>query len=314
MPIQSAAHYEIELRLMFSFNPFRYCYAPRKRQSSIFSLLKSLGYILFISLMLTASSVYASFNKSLWPIWEVNNPLSRASIDHSDWQEFLNHRVKTNEENINLVDYAHLTDEDYALLQRYIEKMSKIDIDKYNRNEQLAFWINLYNALTVQIIADYYPVGSVEEISISPGLFSIGPWGKKVVTINGVALSLDEIQNRIIRPIWNDQRTLYAINNGSIGAANLSKQAYRGPTIDAALNEAAFGYVNSLRGAQVIEGALIVSKIYDWFNEDFGGTKHDVISHLKQFAKEPLCNQLKHINNIDNFVYNWHLNSTVSDE
>ncbi|ARG98392.1 DUF547 domain-containing protein [Legionella micdadei] len=299
---------------MFSIKRFKYRYIPKKPEHSIFTLLKYVGYILFISLTLVMSNAHASFNKNLWPEWEVNNPLSRASIDHSDWQEFLNRRVLTNQENINLVDYSHLTDEDYTLLQRYIEKMSKIDINNYNRNEQLAFWINLYNALTVQIIADYYPVGSVEEINISPGLFSIGPWGKKVVTINGVSLSLDEIQNRIIRPIWNDQRTLYAINNGSIGAANLSKQAYRGSTIDAALNEAAFNYVNSLRGAQVIEGALVVSKIYDWFNEDFGGTKKDVITHLKQFAKEPLSSQLKHINDIDNYVYNWHLNSTVSSE
>ncbi|KTD39206.1 putative Ser/Thr protein kinase [Legionella nautarum] len=270
--------------------------------------------ILFISLLLIASTAHASFNKSLWPIWEVNNPLSSAVIDHSDWQAFLDKRVQSNEENINLVDYNHLTDADYALLQQYIEKMSKIDIAQYNRNEQLAFWINLYNALTVQVIADYYPVGSIEEINISPGLFSIGPWGKKIVTINDIPLSLDEIQNRIIRPIWNDQRTLYAINNGSIGAANLSKQAYSGSTIKEALNEAAFGYINSLRGVQVIEGALIVSKIYDWYNEDFGGTKQDVITHLKQFAKEPLQSQLKHVNNIDNYVYNWHLNSTVSDK
>lgn len=267
--------------------------------------------ILFISLVLITSTTHASFHKSLWPIWEINNPLSSVKIDHSGWQAFLDKRVQTNEENINLVDYNHLTDADYALLQQYIEKMSKIDIAQYNRNEQLAFWINLYNALTVQVISDYYPIGSIEEINISPGLFNIGPWGKKLVTINNIPLSLDEIQNRIIRPIWNDQRALYAINNGSIGAANLSKQAYSGSTINEALNEAAFGYINSLRGVQVIEGALIVSKIYDWYNEDFGGSKQDVITHLKQFAKEPLQSQLKHVNNIDNYIYNWHLNSTV---
>src|SRR5690606_6039956 len=116
------------------------------------------------------------------------------------------------------------------------------------------------------------------------------------------------------RPVWNDQRALYAINNGSIGAANLSKKAYQGATLDKALDEAAFGYINSLRRAQVIEGSLIVSKIYDWFSEDFGGTKQDVIIHLKQFAKEPLRSQLKHVNNIDSYVYNWHLNSKVVDE
>ncbi len=213
-----------------------------------------------------------------------------------------------------MVDYAHFNAEDRSLLKRYVEKMTKIDIDNYNRNEQLAFWINLYNALTVQIIADYYPVSSIEEINISPGLFSIGPWGKKLVIIDDSPLSLEEIQNRIIRPVWNDQRALYAINNGSIGAANLSKKAFKGETIDSALDEATFDYINSLRGVQVIEGALIVSKIYDWFNEDFGGSEQDVINHIQQFAKEPLQSQLKHVNKINSYVYNWHLNRTVSTE
>lgn len=276
------------------------------------NLLRGCG--VFIGLFLITELANASFHKSLWPKWEVNNPLSQITISHDDWQKFLDRRVITNEEGINLVDYAHLTKEDYNLLKGYIDKMSKIDIDNYNRNEQLAFWINLYNALTVQIIADYYPVGSIEEINISPGLFSIGPWGKKLITVDESNLSLDEIQNRIIRPVWNDQRTLYAINNGSIGAANLSKKVYRGINLDAALDEAAFDYINSLRGVQVIEGSLIVSKIYDWFSEDFGGTKQDVIIHLKQFAKEPLSSQLKHVNDIDSYVYNWHLNATVSED
>ncbi|RMX00827.1 DUF547 domain-containing protein [Legionella jordanis] len=269
------------------------------------------GSYLFISLILVTSITHASFNKSLWPIWETNNPLSTAAINHDDWQEFLNRRVVTNEEGINLVDYAHMTDADYNLLKNYIDKMSHIDIDAYNRDEQLAFWLNLYNALTVQIVADYYPVGSIEDINISPGLFSVGPWGAKLVTINGTPLSLDEINNRIIRPVWNDPRTHYAINNGSIGAANLGKQAYHGSTIEAQLNEAASEYINSLRGAQVIEGELIVSKIYEWYSDDFGGSKADIITHLKQFAKEPLRSQLKHINTIDGYVYNWHLNNLV---
>lgn len=272
------------------------------------------GCIFIAGLILLASVADATPHKNLWPKWEANNPRSQKTIAHDDWQEFLDKRVVTNEESINLVDYAHLTPEDLALLKRYVDKMSKINIDSYNRDEQLAFWINLYNALTVQVIANYYPVNSVEEINISPGLFSIGPWGKKLVIIDESPLSLEEIQNRIIRPVWNDQRTLYALNNGAIGSANLSKKAYQGSTIDASLDEVAFDYINSLRGVQVIEGALIVSKIYDWFNEDFGGTEQDIITHIQQFAKEPLKSQLKHVNKIDSYVYNWHLNKIVPKE
>ncbi|WP_419420092.1 DUF547 domain-containing protein [Legionella sp. D16C41] len=266
---------------------------------------------LALVLLFVANIAFAT-TKNLWSMWQVFDPLSTTTISHQDWQNFLDKRVITNGEGINLVDYSHLNEADLNLLKNYINQLSQIDISNYNRNEQLAYWINLYNAVTVQTVASYYPVSSIEEINISPGLFSVGPWGAKLVTINKVALSLDDIQNRILRPIWNDPRILYAINNGSIGAANLSKQAYQGNLIDKQLNSAAFEYINSLRGVQVIEGALIVSKLYEWFSEDFGGSKQDILKHLKQFAKEPLCNQLKHINSIDGYVYNWHLNSTIT--
>lgn len=271
-------------------------------------------YFIILLLAFLSNVGYASFNKNLWPRWQINNPLSQENISHDDWQTFLDTKIVTNDEGINLVDYAHLNQESYNLLKQYVSKMAKVNINAYNRAEQLAFWLNLYNALTVLTVADHYPVGSIEEINISPGLFSVGPWGKKMITINNTLISLDEIQNRIIRPIWNDPRTLYALNNGSIGAANLSKQAFHGFNLEAALNAAAFEYINSLRGVQVIEGALVVSKIYDWFDEDFGGTKQGVITHLKQFAKEPLLSQLKHVNDIDSHVYNWHLNTTVAEK
>lgn len=265
----------------------------------------SLSILLFIGTALA----HASFHKSLWPTWEVNNPLSKETISHQLWQEFLNKHVSTNDEKINLVDYGNLNQHDLDSLKEYIKYLSQIDISHYNRQEQLAYWLNLYNALTVQTVANYYPVANIQEINISPGLFSVGPWGANLITINAIPLSLDDINNRIIRPIWNDPRTHYALNNATIGAPNLNKQAYLGSLIEEQLNDSASAYINSFRGAQVIEGKLIISKIYDWYEEDFGGTKKDVIKHLLQFAKEPLRSQLKHTNTIDSYIYNWHINS-----
>ncbi|MDI1352993.1 MAG: DUF547 domain-containing protein [bacterium] len=277
----------------------------RKYQSKYH--LKQVGVALL--LLLSANLTHASLHKSLWPKWEVNNPLSKKVISHQKWQDFLTHHVITNEENINLLDYAHLSPQDLQDLKTYITEMSQLNIAHYNRREQLAYWLNFYNALTVQTIANYYPVANIQEISISPGLFSVGPWGANLVTIKGTPLSLDDINNRIIRPIWNDPRTHYALNNATIGAPNLNNIAYEGNKIEVQLNHAAFTYINSLRGVQVIEGKLIISKLYDWYEEDFGGTKQDVIIHLAQFAREPLFSQLKHVNSIDSYIYNWHINS-----
>lgn len=268
---------------------------------------------LILSMLLITGLAQATFYKNLWPQWEVNNPLSKEIISHHLWQQFLNRRVVTNDENINLVDYAHMTQIDLNLLTDYLNSMTQININNYNRVEQLAYWINVYNALTVQTIANYYPVSSIQEVNISHGLFSVGPWGANLIKIKDTYLTLDDINNRIIRAIWNDPRTHYTLNNASIGAPNLNRKAYQGAILEEQLNNAASNYVNSYRGVSVIEGRLIISKLYDWYEQDFGGTKHDVIIHLLQFAKEPLQSQLKHINNIDSYIYNWHINSPAAE-
>ncbi len=283
-----------------------------------FNIIKRLSFTRLLSLVfflfLFSNLVHASYHKSLWPKWEVNSPLSQEVISHQEWHEFLNNNVITNDEGINLVDYANINPKDLSSLKNYINRMSVINIDNYNRNEQLAYWINIYNALTVQTVASYYPVANIQEVNISPGLFSLGPWGANLITVKNTSLSLDDINNRIIRPIWNDPRTHYTLNNATIGAPNLSKHAFKGPILEQQLNEAASSYVNSLRGAQVIEGKLITSKIYDWFEEDFGGSKQNVIKHLQQYATEPLKSQLKHINTIDSYMYNWHINSPATNK
>ena len=169
----------------------------------MFNQRSSLGIwkILFFLLFLSTNLVHASLHKSLWSRWAVNNPLSTEVISHQLWQDFLDlHDVITNEEKINLVDYYYLTQKDLELIKSYIDSMSKIDIDNYNRQEQLAYWINLYNALTVQTVAMYYPLTTVQEINISPGLFSVGPWGANLFKVKNISLTLDEINNRIIRP------------------------------------------------------------------------------------------------------------------
>jgi hypothetical protein len=270
--------------------------------------------LFFLMAPLFTINAYAAIIKSVWPRWEVNNPLSKKTIRHDEWQSFLNAHVITNEEGINLVDYANLNAADKQLLNHYIDTLSHTSISNYNRQEQLAFWINLYNAVTVRTVANYYPIVSIEEINISPGLFSTGPWGAKLIAVNNIHLSLDDIEDRIIRSIWNDARTHYALNNASIGSANLSRQAYKGSILEDQLNNAAFTYINSLRGVQVIEGKLVVSKTYEWYSDDFGSSKENIIQHLKQFAKEPLKSQLKHVNSIDNYVYNWHLNGTITQD
>src|SRR6056297_445222 len=125
-------------------------------------------FILLLALS-PATGCLAMTTKHIWPKWEVNNPLSKETISHKPWQQFLNQNVFTNHEGINLVNYPQMKAADKRRLKEYINEMAAIDIGRYNRREQLAYWINLYNALTVHIIAKYYPVKTVRDIKISPG-------------------------------------------------------------------------------------------------------------------------------------------------
>lgn len=265
-----------------------------------------------LCLLLNSTPVLALSHKAFWPKWAVHNAVSQETISHQEWQGFLTQYVITNKEDINLIDYPHITQEDTKTLNKYITRMSQVDIKNYNRDEQLAYWLNFYNAIVVQTIVKHYPIDTVQEVNISPGLFNTGPWGSTLVTVLGEPLSLDDIHNRIIRAVWNDPRTHYALNDGSIGAANLSKKAFQGSTINAQLNEAAHAYINSLRYVQVIDGKLVVSKIYEWYLDDFGGSEADLIHHLSQYASNDLLQSLQKISKIDDYVYNWHLNGSVT--
>jgi hypothetical protein len=276
----------------------------------------------FLLLLLSLTSIFSSFSlakaieqdKNLWIEWEVHDPTSDKQLSHAEWQAFIDKYVSQPVDGLSLIKYARVTPQDHTKLNQYIRQLSKTNIGSFNRNEQLAFWINLYNALIVKIILEHYPVDSIQQINISPGLFSAGPWDANLVKIKDFNISLSDIRNRIIRPIWNDPRTLYTLCNGAIGSPNIPATAMTGQTINQQLNTAAKNYINSLRGVQITQNKLIVSQLFEWYEEDFGGNKQDVINHIKLYAAPKLHQQLGTFKTINSYFYNWHINSKIIDD
>jgi hypothetical protein len=158
------------------------------------------------------------------------------------------------------------------------------------------------------VVLDHYPVESIRDIDISPGFFANGPWGKKLVHIEGETISLDDIEHRILRPIWKDPRIHYGVNCASIGCPNLQPQAYTAESTDALLDKGARDYINHSRGVLIASNKLIVSSIYDWFMEDFGGNDKGVIAHLQRYAEPSLREQLQRFSRISDHEYDWSLN------
>ena len=242
----------------------------------------------------------------LWERWSVYTADSTTTIDHSAWQSFLTSNVRDSEDGVNRIAYGEVSAADRALLDSYIQTLSAQRIDNFRRDEQLAYWINFYNALTVKVVLDNYPVTSI--LKISSGLFSIGPWSKKRVDVEGEALSLDDIEHRILRPIWQDPRIHYAVNCASIGCPNLRKEAFTPANLDTALTVAAREFINSERGMRIDNGRLYVSSIFAWFADDFGSSDEAVIAHLRQYSNADRASQLAEFSRISDDFYDWDLN------
>lgn len=247
----------------------------------------------------------------LWPRWQAHDPASNATIDHAGWTALLGRHVSQGPDGINRVAYARWRDADRESLAQYLDRLAGIAISTHNRNEQFAYWVNLYNALTIQVVLDHYPIDSIRDIDISPGLFASGPWGAELITVEGQALTLDDIEHRILRPIWRDPRIHYAVNCASLGCPDLRRAAFTGAGLDAMLDAAARTYINHPRGAQARDGRLIASSIYDWFQEDFGGAESGVIAHLRRHADPALSASLAGITSIADHRYDWALNDAA---
>ena len=274
-------------------------------------MIKALFLIVTLSFLMGFGSVERLFapKADLWPRWELNDPDSSKSIDHSSWNDLLSRNVRKRNDGVNLFNYAGISDADRSNLAGFIANLSGISISQYNRAEQLAYWINLYNALTVQVMLDHYPVDSIRDIKISPGLFVIGPWNASIVSIEDENLSLNDIEHRILRPIWRDPRLHYVLNCASIGCPNLLNRAYPSSGMDKLLDQAATTYVNDPRGVSIVNGKVSVSKIYDWFISDFGGSEKTVLRHIQQFAKPQLAARLREIGKLSGEHYDWSINA-----
>lgn len=236
---------------------------------------------------------------------------SPATVDHSAWSQLLNQYVKTGADGINRVDYAAFKAGGHSRLKQYIRGLEATDPTDLDRPEQFALLVNLYNAKTVDIVLDHYPVASIKDISLGGSLFASltgGPWKAKVLRIKGVELSLDDIEHGILRPAFKDPRVHYAVNCASVGCPNLQPEALTGARLSQQLDAAARAYVNHPRGAAVANGHLVISSIYNWFKADFGTSDDNVMRHLKAYADAPLLGQLKSVTAITGYDYDWHLN------
>ena len=268
-----------------------------------------------VGAMLVSDIVYAEADPVLIPAWDASDESNTVQIDHGAWQEILDGYLSIDDSGINRVDYASLkaSEADNAELSDYLAYLQGLDPRHYSRLEQKAYWINFYNALTVRVVVDAYPVDSIREISESllavGGLIPIGPWGDVRASVAGLDLTLDDIEHGILRPIYRDNRIHYAVNCASIGCPNLLPAAYTAENMESQLEAGAREYVNHPRGVDFVdEDFIVISSIYDWWMADYGGSEDGVMEHLVRYADGELAERLRDFAGVVEYDYDWNLN------
>lgn len=264
--------------------------------------LKKLLIIVLFSLV-SCSVAYTAPNASVLKFWIPHLETSHFKVDNSKWQKILDRYLVTGHASkVNLFDYARITPEDKEILSAYLIYMQGLDPRTFKRVEQKAYWINLYNALTIKLIIDNYPTASITKLGNN------GPWDDEIASIQDQKLTLNDIEHGILRPIWKDNRIHYSVNCASISCPDLSEYAYSAANIESIMEDSANKYINHPRAVKFDSKTLVLSNIYQWYMEDFGDNETALVAHLMAYANPELKQKLAAFRGSIEYDYDWTLN------
>ncbi len=193
---------------------------------------------------------------------------AQPAFDHRDFDSLLNIHVRA-----GLVHYDAFANA--PAFRRYLDRLDAFDPSALSRTEQLAFWINAYNAYTIALIVAHDERVSIRNINRTLGLSLKGPWRERVVRVGGKRYSLDDVEHRIIRPIFREPRVHFALVCAALGCPPLRSEAYRGDLLDAQLDDQARHFLLMTPMSNRVDASarrVVLSPIFDWFKEDFGGS------------------------------------------
>jgi hypothetical protein len=239
-------------------------------------------------------------------VWSEHAAGSGIAVDHAAWDGFLDLYAREGEDGVTRLAYGAVTPFDRAALDAYVGSLEAVDPRDLPRDAALAYWINLYNAATVRLVLEHYPLESIREIG--SGILEPGPWSREVVTVLGRPLTLDEIEHGIIRPVFEEPRIHYAVNCAALGCPELAREAWRAEGLEARLAEAERDFVNHPRAVRVEEGDLVLSKIWLWFREDFAASEAGLLEGLSGVAEGRAADALAGRDGADRYAYDWALN------
>ena len=196
--------------------------------------------------------------------------------------------------NDGVVNYKGLAaDQSFALCISTFEQM--LPDDSWRREEEMCFWINVYNAFTVKLIIDNYPLKSITDLD--------KPWDKKFIKLKGKTFSLNQIENEILRPKFKDPRIHFAINCASYSCPRLLNRAFMPMSLNSMLDQMAKDFLNDPKRNKITADKAEISQIFDWYKEDFI-LNGSLVNFINRFSTVKISKETP----ISFLEYNWNLN------
>ncbi|GAA4312593.1 DUF547 domain-containing protein [Pontixanthobacter gangjinensis] len=261
-----------------------------------------LSFVVFISgaWMFASCNLISSagFNSKGLPTPDVTAELRNSGegvqnkVDHGIWNGLLQRHVDKD----GMVNYSGFK-KDREKLDEYLKLLSsKKPDDSWKTSELLAYYINLYNAYTVDLILRNYPVKSIKDID--------GAWTREFVKVGDTEISLGGIENSLLRKM-NEPRIHFAINCASISCPKLLNEAYTAGKIESQLDKVTREFINSDKNV-ISKNAVKLSKIFDWYKGDFTENGRSLIDYINQYSETRIDPDAK----VSFREYNWELNDS----
>ena len=219
------------------------------------------------------------------------------AVAHKLWSELLEQHV----DDQGVVDYQGFL-RDSAKLNTYLRLLADAPPANNTRAEQLAYWINAYNAFTIKLVIDHYPISSIKEIKRGiPFVNSV--WDIKWIRIGGRLYDLNDIEHGILRKKFDEPRIHFAINCASVSCPTLLAKAFEANRLEEQLDFVARRFVNDTSRNQLQAGDVHLSKIFKWYKGDF--TKNmSLAAYINQYSSV----KISEVEKIRYKKYNWTLN------
>jgi len=227
------------------------------------------------------------------------------TFDHSMFGQILKQYV----DHQGKVDYNLISKD--SRFKEYIESLKLVKVEELSKNGQLALWLNAYNAVTIDKVIKWKPKKSVRETLI-PGIWtSTKFFTTRDHVVAGRRLSQDDIENVILRKELNEPRIHFAIVCASSSCPPLARFAFSRENVQAKLEEKTRKYINSSRGTRIdyAENTLYLSKIFDWFSDDFKFKSDSVLGFIKPYLSKEAMSFLERDPKISYIHYDWALNA-----